>query len=312
MSTLCGAVFAQSSAYPNKPIRLIVPVAPGGGTDIVARLIAQGMSERWGQSAVVDNRSGGGGSIGVSLVTKAAPDGHTLLLGSSGHITFAPALYRNLPYDIQKDLAPVALVANQPSVLAVHPSLPVRSVKELIALAKKNPARITYGSGGSGGASHIGTELLLLTTGTSVVHVPYKGTGPGMTALLAGEVQVSIVGVATLLPHINSGRVRALAVTGAHRSAAMPDLPTVAEAGVTGYAFDAWYGVMATAGTPREVIAQLNAELVRQAKSPAITERYASAGLEPLTSTPEEFATVIKTEIPKWQKVVAAAGLKAD
>ena len=306
----CGAALAQS--YPTKPIRLIVPVAPGGGTDIIARLLAQGLAERWGQSVVVDNHGGGGGVIGVSLVAKAPADGYTLLLGSSGHITFAPALYRNLPYDTQRDLAPVSLVANQPSILAVHPALPVRTVKELIALARKNPGSLTYASGGSGGAAHLGTELLQITTGISLLHVPYKGTGPGMTALLSGEVQVAIVGIATLLPHMTSGKVRALAVTGARRSQAAPALPTIGETGVTGYEFDVWYGLMSAAGTPRDVVSKTNAELARLMKMPALADRFAAAGLEPLTSTPEEFAAIIKSEIPKWQAVVKAAGLKAD
>ena len=306
----CGAALAQS--YPTKPIRLIVPIAPGGGTDIIARLLAQGLAERWGQSVVVDNHGGGGGVIGVSLVAKAPADGHTLLLGSSGHITFAPALYRNLPYDTQRDLTPVSLVANQPSVLAEHPSLPVRTVKELIGLARKNPGSLTYASGGSGGAAHLGTELLQITTGISLLHVPYKGTGPGMTALLSGEVQVAIVGIATLLPHMTSGKVRALAVTGARRSQAAPALPTIGETGVTGYEFDVWYGLMSAAGTPRDVVSKTNAELARLMKMPALADRFAAAGLEPLTSTPEEFAAIIKSEIPKWQAVVKAAGLKAD
>jgi tripartite-type tricarboxylate transporter receptor subunit TctC len=309
---VAGAPFALAQTYPAKSVRLIVPVAPGGGTDIVARLVAQGLSERWGQSVVVDNHGGGGGVIGVSLVAKAAPDGYTMLLGSNGHVTFAPALYRNLPYDTQKDLAPISLVANQPFVLAVHPSLPVRSVQELIALAKKNPGLITYASGGSGGASHLGTELLQITTGISLVHVPYKGTGPGMTALLSGEVQIAIVGVATILPHMATGKVRALAVTGAKRSQAAPDLPTIAEAGVAGYEFDVWYGLLFTGGTPREIVMKTNAEINRILKSPATAERFTSAGLEPVATTPEEFAAMIKSEIPKWQKVVKAAGLKAD
>ena len=309
---LAGAVLAQTAAYPNKPIRLIVPVGPGGGTDIVARLVAQGLADRWGQSVVVDNHGGGGGVIGVSMVVKAPADGYTMLLGSNGHITFAPALFRNLPYDTQKDLAPISLVANQPFVLAVHPSLPARSLKELIALAKKNPGGVTYASGGSGGASHLGTELLQIMSGISMVHVPYKGTGPGMTALLSGEVQVAIIGVATILPHIATGKIRALAVTGAKRSQAAPELPTIAEAGVPGYEFDVWYGLLFTAGTPRDIVDKANAEIARVLKSPAVAERYASAGLEPAVTTPEEFATLIKNEIPKWQKVVKAAGLKVE
>ena len=312
LAAFAGAVPACAQTWPDKPIRLLVPVAPGGGTDIIARLIAQGLTESWGQSVVVDNRSGGGGVIGVALAAKAAPDGYTMLLGSSGHITFAPALYRNLPYDTQKDLAPVSLVANQPSILAVHPTLAARSVKELIALARKSPGSITYASGGSGGGAHLGTELLQITTGISLVHVPYKGTGPGMTALLSGEVQVAIVGVATILPHIASGKIRALAVTGAQRSRAAPDLPTIGEAGVAGYEFDVWYGLMFTGGTPRAIVMKTNAELARVLKSPATTQRFASAGLEPLTTTPEAFADLIRREIPKWQKVVATAELKAE
>jgi tripartite-type tricarboxylate transporter receptor subunit TctC len=190
--------------------------------------------------------------------------------------------------------------------------MPARSVKELIALAKNNPGGITYGSGGSGGASHLGTELLQITTGISMVHVPYKGTGPSMTALLSGEVQVAIIGVATILPHIATGKVRALAVTGAKRSQAAPELPTISEAGVPGYEFDVWYGLLFTGGTPRDIVAKTNGEIARVLKSPAVAERYASAGLEAVVTTPEEFAAMIKSEIPKWQKVVKAAGLKAE
>src|SRR5436190_2876546 len=301
-----------AAEYPAKPIRIIVPAAPGGGTDIIARLVAQGLNERWGQSVVVDNHGGGGGVVGVPLVTKAAADGYTMLLGSNGHVTFAPALYRNLPYDPQKDLAPISLVANQPFIMAVHPSLPARSVKELIALAKKSPGLITYASGGSGGASHLGTELFQITAGVSMVHVPYKGTGPGMSALLSGEVQVLVVGVATILPHISTHKVRALAVTGAKRSQAVPELPTIAEAGVPGYEFDVWYGLLFTGGTPRPIVTKTHDELVRILATPLTANRYASAGLEPVTTTPEEFAAMIKTEIPRWQKVVKAAGLKPE
>ena len=301
-----------AAEYPAKPIRIIVPAAPGGGTDIIARLVAQGLNERWGQSVVVDNHGGGGGVVGVPLVTKAAADGYTMLLGSNGHVTFAPALYRNLPYDPQKDLAPISLVANQPFIMAVHPSLPAHSVKELIALAKKSPGLITYASGGSGGASHLGTELFQITAGVSMVHVPYKGTGPGMSALLSGEVQVLVVGVATILPHISTHKVRALAVTGAKRSQAVPELPTIAEAGVPGYEFDVWYGLLFTGGTPSPIVTKTHDELVRILATPLTANRYASAGLEPVTTTPEEFAAMIKTEIPRWQKVVKAAGLKPE
>lgn len=302
----------SAAGYPSKPIRLIVPAAPGGGTDIIARLLGQGLSERWGQTVVVDNRGGGAGVVGVPIVTKAAPDGYTMLLGSNGHVTFAPALYRKLIYDSQKDLAPISLVAIQPFVVAVHPSLPAGSIKELIALAKNRPRTIIYGSGGSGGAGHLGTELLQLMTGISMVHVPYKGTGPGMAALLSGEIQVLAVGVATILPHLKSGKTKALAVTGARRSKAVPELPTIAEAGVPGYEFDVWYGLLVTAGTPRAIVMKTNAEVARVLKSPATAERFSGAGLEPVSNTPEAFAELIKREIPKWEKVVKAANIKVE
>jgi tripartite-type tricarboxylate transporter receptor subunit TctC len=314
---LAGTGLAQTAAdparnYPNKPIRLVVPVSAGGGTDIVARFIGQRLTEAWGQQIVVDNRAGAGGSIGADIVAKSTPDGHTMLLGSIGHITFTPALFLKLPYDPQKGFAPVSLVAEQPFVLAAHPSLQANSIKEMIALAKSRPGKVIYGSGGSGGASHLGIELLTLITGISMVHVPYKGTGPGMTALLSGEIPMLLVGVATVLPHIKSGKVKAFAVSGAKRSRAIPEVPTMNEAGVPGYEFDVWYGMLLPAGAPRAVVGKANAEIVRLLKSPATAERFSSLGLEPLSSTPEEFAALIGREIPKWQKVVKAAGIKAN
>ncbi|OGA44922.1 MAG: hypothetical protein A3F74_25740 [Betaproteobacteria bacterium RIFCSPLOWO2_12_FULL_62_58] len=305
----------QSSAaagYPSKPIRLVVPVSAGGGTDIVARFIGQWLTDTWGQQVVVDNRAGAGGSIGADIVAKSTPDGHTLLLGSIGHITFTPALFLRLPYDPQKGFAAVSLVAQQPFVVAAHPSLQANSIKELIALAKSRPGKVIYGSGGSGGASHLGIELLTLMTGVQLVHVPYKGTGPGMTALLSGEIPMLLVGVATVLPHIKSGKVRAFAVSGAKRSQALPEVPTINEAGVSGYEFDVWYGMLFPAGTPPAIVRKANAEIVRLLKSAATAERFLNLGLEPLSSTPEEFAALIDREIPKWKKVVKAAGIKPN
>ena len=304
---------SPAADYPGKPIRMIVPVAAGGGTDIIARLIGQGLSERLGQSVVVDNRPGAGGIIGTDLVAKAAADGYTLLLGSIGHITFSPALYRNkLPYDPRKDFAPVSLAANQPFVMTAHASFTGNTIGELLAQAKNRPGEIRYASGGIGGASHLGTELLQHLAGVKLTHVPYKGTGPGMTAVLSGEVQILLVGVATALPHIRSNRVKAFAVSGAKRSQALPQLPTMSEAGVPGYDFDVWYGMLFPAGTPRAIVARANSEIVRLLKSPAAGERFAGAGLEPLGSTPEEFADRIRREIPKWEKVVGIAGIKVD
>ena len=315
---LAGTAFAQAvqpsggAAYPTKPIRLVVPVSAGGGTDIIARFIGQRLTDRWSQQVVVDNRAGAGGSIGADIVAKSTPDGHTILLGSIGHITFTPALFLKLPYDPQKDFAPISLVAEQPFVVAAHPSLPANSIKELIALARSRPGTVNFGSGGSGGASHLGIELLQLMAGVSMVHVPYKGNGPGMTALLGGEIPILLVGVATALPHIRNNRVRAFAVSGAKRSQALPEVPTIGEAGVPGYAFDVWYGVLFPAGTPRPIVGKANAELVRLLKAPATAERFLSLGLEPLSSTPEEFAALIDREIPKWKKVVKAAGIKPN
>lgn len=302
----------RAKGYPEKPIRLVVPVSAGGGTDIVARFIGQRLTDTLGQQVVVDNRTGAGGSIGAGIVATSSPDGYTLLLGSVGHITFTPALFRKLPYDPQKDFVPISLVAEQPFVLAAHPSLRANSIKDLIAFAKSRPGKVNYGSGGNGGASHLGIELLQIMTGISMIHVPYKGTGPGMTALLSGEVPMLLVGVATALPHIKNGKVKALAVSGQKRSQVLPDVPTISEAGVPGYDFDVWYGVLFPAGTPSAVVGKMNAELVRLLNAPATAKRFASLGLEPISSTPQEFAALIRREIPKWQKVVKSAGIKPN
>ena len=297
--------------YPTRPIRLVVPVSAGGGTDIVARYIGQQLTDGWGQQVVVDNRAGAGGSIGASIVADSAPDGHTILLGSVGHVTFTPALFRKLPYDPQ-GFAPISVVAQQPFVLAAHPSFPAKSIGELIALAKSRPGKVNYGSGGNGGASHLGIELLQLTTGITMVHVPYKGTGPGITALLGGEIPMLLVGVATALPHVKRGSIRPLAVSGSSRSQALPQVPTIAEAGVPGYAFDVWYGMLFPPGTPEAIVSKANAAIVAMLKSPATAKRFATLGLEPLHSTPQEFAALIAREIPKWRKVVSAAGIKTN
>jgi len=317
--TLAGSVHAQQTRpgvdddFPNKPIRLVVPSAPGGGTDIIARLVAQGLNDSWGQSVVVDNRGGAGGIPGVTSVAKASnPDGYTMLLGSVGHLSFAPAIYPKLAYDPERNLRPISLVASQPFIVAVHPSLPVSSIKELIAYAKSRPGTISYASGGSGSATHLGTELLQLLAGISMLHVPYKGSAPGMSALMGGEVQLCLGGVATVLPHAKSGKARALAVTGAKRSPAAPELPTVAEAGVLGYEFDVWYGLVVPGGTPRAIVMKTNAEIVRLLKSPVVGERFAAAGLEPRSSTPEEFADLLRREIPRWQNVVKTANIRLD
>jgi tripartite-type tricarboxylate transporter receptor subunit TctC len=311
---LAVAQQAQSAAgYPNKSIRLVVPSAPGGGTDIIARLIAQGLTDSWGQTVVVDNRGGAGGIAGVTIVAKqSAADGHTMLLGSIGHLTFAPAIQRDLGYDPQKDLTPISLAAVQPFVVAATNSLPVKSVRELMALAKSKPRSISYGSGGSGSASHLGVELMMINGGFTMLHVPYKGSNPALTAVMGGEIQVAIAGLATVLPHSRAGKVKALAVTGSKRAQIAPEVPTVAESGIPGYQFDVWYGLVFPGGTPAAIVKKANLEVVRLLKSPEVSSRFAGAGVEPLTSTPEAFGKMIRDEIPKWQKVVKAAGIKVE
>ena len=304
---------AGAGEYPSKSIRLVVPSAPGGGTDIIARLIAQGLTESWGQTVVVDNRGGAGGIAGLTIVAKqSAPDGYTMVLGSVGHLTFAPAIERNLAYDPQKDLSPITLAAVQPFVVAVSNSLPAKSIKELVALAKAKRGTLSYGSGGSGAASHLSVELMMLEGGFTLLHIPYKGSNPAITAVMAGEIQVAFAGLQTTLPHAKAGKLRALAVTGAKRAQIAPELPTVAEAGIPSYAFDVWYGLAFTGGTPRTIVRKTHAEVVRLLQAPDVSSRFAAAGVEPLTSTPEAFAEMIRQEIPKWTKVARAAKIRVD
>ena len=299
--------------YPNRPVRLIVPVAPGGGTDIAARLIAQGLTESLGQAVVVDNRGGAGGVPGVTVAAKlSAPDGYTLLLGSNGALSFAAAINPKLPYDPQKDLTPISLVANQPFVLAVSSAVAANSIRELITMAKAKPGVITYGSGGAGSASHLGVELFQLRSGVTLMHIPYKGTGPGMSALMSGELQVLMAGLATVLPQAKSGKFKVLAVSGSQRSRMAPEVPTVAEAGVPGYEFNVWYGMMAPGGTPRPIVTKLAIEIARLLKAPVVLERFAVAGLEPISNTPDEFTALLKSEIPEWSRVAKAANIRVE
>jgi tripartite-type tricarboxylate transporter receptor subunit TctC len=304
---------AQPAQYPSRSIRLVVPSAPGGGTDIIARLIAQGLTDSWGQTVVVDNRGGAGGIAGVTIVAKqSAADGHTMLLGSIGHLTFAPAIQRDLGYDPQKDLTPISLAAVQPFVVAATNSLPVKSIQELVVLAKSKPRSISYGSGGSGSASHLGVELMMINGGFTMLHVPYKGSNPALTAVMGGEIQIAIAGLATVLPHSRAGKVKALAVTGSKRAQIAPEVPTVAESGLPGYQFDVWYGLVFPGGTPAAIVKKTNLEVVRLLKSPEVSSRFAGAGVEPITNTPEAFAKMIRDEIPNWHKVVKAAGIKVE
>lgn len=299
--------------YPNKSIRLIVPSAPGGGTDIIARMIGQGLTEAWGQTIVIDNRGGAGGQAGVTIVAKqAAADGYTLLLGSVGHLSFASAIRKNLGVDPLRDLTPITLTAVQPFVIASTNTLPVKSIADLVALAKAKPKSISYGSGGSGSASHLGIELLQLKAGVSLLHIAYKGSNPAITATMGGEIQLALAGLATVLPHARSGKLRALAVTGAKRAQVAPEVPTVAESGVPGYAFDVWYGLAFPGGTPSAIVNKMHAEVVKVLQSPEVSKRFTSVGVEPQTNTPGAFSKMIQDEITIWRKVVADANIQVD
>ena len=314
----CAVAFAQRSpdsalSYPSKAIRLVVPAAAGGGTDIIARMIGQGLTDAWGQTVVIDNRGGAGGQAGVTIVAKqSAADGYTMLLGSVGHLSFAAAIRKDLGYDPTRDLAPITLAAVQPFVIAASNALPVKSIADLVAAAKAKPKSIRYGSGGSGSASHLGVELMQLNAGFSMLHVPYKGSNPAITATMANEIQIALAGLATVLPHARAGKLKALAVTGAKRAQIAPDVPTVAESGVPGYVFDVWYGLVFPANTPRAIVDKMQAEVVKVLQSQEVSKRFGAAGVEPQTNTPSAFGEMIRKEIVVWRKVVDAANIRID
>ncbi len=301
---------AAQSGYPSRPVRLVVPSAAGGGTDTVARVIAQKLSESLGQQFIVDNRPGAGQMIGTESVAKSPPDGYTLLMSAST-LALNPIMYKKVPYDAVRDFAPVTQVASLPAVLLVHPSLPVKTVPELIALAKRRPGQIDFASAGIGTLPQISVELLKSMAGINLVHIPYKGSAPGMIALLSGQVSVMVPNLFTSLPHIRAGKLRALGVTTAKRVDALPELPAIAET-VPGYEFSQWYGVLAPAGTPREIVARLHVEIARTLRLPELRARLAHDGAEPVGSTPEDFAALIRSETVKWAKVVKAAGIRPE
>ncbi len=302
---------ADTLQYPTRPIRFIVPFPPAGGNDIVGRIVAVKLSEILGQPVVIDNRAGAGGVIGTDITAKASPDGHTMLIHSIS-LAINATLFRKLPYDTVKDLEPVTTIGKQPNILLVHPSVPAKSVAELLALARSKPGGINYGTGGVGTTSHLSTELLKLMAKIDLVHVPYKGLGPSLTALMGGEVQLLISGMASALPHIRAGRLRPLAVTTMKRSPMFPEMPTLDEAGVPGYEFSAWYGLLVPAGTPKRISRRLNDDMATILNSSMLKEQFAVQGLEPTASSSGQFAAFIKAEIEKWGKVIAASGAKAD
>ncbi len=308
-----GAV--AQAPYPSKPLRLIVPFTPGGSTDILARAIGAELSVSLGQSVIIDNVPGAGGSIGAERVAKAAPDGYTLMMGHIGTLAVNPALYPKLAYDPVKDFAPVAWVARVPNILVVHPSVPAQDFASFMALIKSKPGHYNYGSGGNGSAAHTTTEFLKYQTKTSLVHIPYRGTAPSVTDLLAGQIQVMFTGAPTLLPNIKAGKLRALAVSSPKRLEQLPDVPTVAEsglAGTKGFEADQWYGVVAPKGTPVEIVNKLNSHINAALSKPEVKTRLSGEGAQPTPSTPQAFGTFIASEIKRWGAVVKASGIKAD
>ena len=306
--TTCAA--AQTN-YPARPIRFVVPYPPGGFTDILARMIGQKLTDSWSQPVVVENKSGGGSTIGTDLVAKAAPDGYTILMVAPD-LAINPSLYAKLPYATATDFAPISLVAWGPIVLVAHPSLPAASLAEFIALAKSSARPLNYASGGNGTAGHLGMELFKTTAGINLVHVPYKGIAPASIDLLSGQVSVMFLQMALARPQVLSGKLRALAVAGHQRSQALPDVPTVAEAGLAGFEVNPWFGIVAPAGTPSEVVAKLSAEIGRIMRLPEVKERLSTLGGEPAANTPEEFSAFVKAELVKWATVVKASGARVD
>jgi len=304
-----AALPAAAQTYPNRPIRLVVPSSPGGGTDITGRIVANKLSEQLGQQVVVDNRAGAGTIIGIEIAAKAPPDGYTLLMGLST-LAINPSMYAKLPYDALRDLAPISLAVLSPNILTVHPSVPAKTVKEFIALAKAKPGTITFGSAGQATSPHLSGELLKVLAKIDIVHVPFKGSGQSVISSISGEIAANFPSVPTAIPYIKAGKLRGLGVTMAKRTAALPDVPSIAEAGVPGYEATQWFGMLAPAGTPRPIIDRLNHEIVKLLKSPEVRDRLIADGTDPAPTTPEEFGAYIKSETEKWTKVIKAAGIK--
>jgi tripartite-type tricarboxylate transporter receptor subunit TctC len=312
LSLLAPLLAQAQGAYPNKPVRLIVPAAPGGGADFLARIVGTRLQEQTGQSFVIDNRAGASGTIAADLTAKSAPDGYTMLLGQSTSIAIAPHLYPKLPYDTLRDLKPVTLVAEVPNMLVVHPSVQANSVREFIALAKAKPGSLNYGSAGNGAPSHLAGAMFNGAAGVDLVHVPYKGAGPALNDLVSGQIQVMFAPMVAAMPQVKSGKLRALAVTSAKRSPAVPDVPTLAESGLPGFAIVSWFGFFVPAATPQAVVDKLHQETVKALKHPDTVERFAKEGAEPEGNTPAEFAAYVQQESARYAKVVKDNNIKAD
>ncbi|MBI4195869.1 MAG: tripartite tricarboxylate transporter substrate binding protein [Betaproteobacteria bacterium] len=317
LSVMAGSAAAQQSKpgpadYPNRPIRFVVPFTPAGTADIIARVIAQKMTDSLGQQVVVDNRGGSGGVIGSEIAAKSSPDGYTIMMGLTANIAINPALYPRLPYDPARDFAPVTQIAAAPYVLVVPPSLPAKSVKDLLALAKTKPGQFAYASFGNGSAGHLTGELFASMANVKLLHVPYKNIGQGLADLIAGQVQMLFLGIVSATPHVQAGKLRALATTGARRSPMMPDVPTVSEAGVKGYEVTGWYGAFVPTGTAPGIVARLHKEIVRAINLPDVEERLTRQGASLVGSTPREFEAYIRSEMAKWAKVVKMSGASVN
>ena len=304
--------WANSQNYPSKPIRLVVPFAPGGSSSIVARALAGEMEKSLGQTIIIDNKPGGGGNVAMLEVARAEPDGYTLIIGHVGSLAMNPFMYDKLPYDVDRDYAPISLLAIVPAIFVVHESVPAKNLREFVALAKKDPGKMNYGSAGNGSAGHLAMEYLKQVTGIEIQHVPYKGTGPNVIDLVAGRTQASSAGTPPLMPHVKSGKLRVIAVGTSKRLPTLADVGTVAEQGYPGFETSQWYGLNAPAKTPEAVIRRLAMEAAKAARSPAVAERFAADDAEAVGSTPAEYAAFIKKEQARWSKVVKAAGVKAD
>jgi tripartite-type tricarboxylate transporter receptor subunit TctC len=308
----CLPVTVLAELYPSKPIHIVAPFPPGGPVDILSRTIGNKLAQTLGQPVVVDNRAGAGGNIGADAVAKSAPDGYTLLMGFVGTHAINPSLYGKMPYDNVKDFEPVTLVAVVTIVLVVNPSVPATSINELIALARSKPGELTFGSPGHGTPQHLAGELFNSIAGVQMLHVPYKGAVPALTDLLGGQLSMIFSSMPPALPHIKNGKLRALGVTSATRSPATPELPTIAESGLKGYVVNNWYGILAPRGTPKEIVAKLNAEIVKILKMPDVKESLSAQGAEPFTSTPQQFAVYIKEETEKWAKIIKYSGVQVE
>ena len=303
---------AWGQAWPSKPIRIIVPFAPGGPADLLPRLIGPKLTEAWGQPVVVENKPGAGGNIGMDALAKAAPDGYTLVIGPNGNLVVNPHLYPNLPYDVFRDFTPVTLLASFSNVLVVNPEVPAKTVPELIALAKAKPGALSYGSPGTGSQAHLGGDFLKLMAGIDIIHVPYNGTAPAMRDLLGGQISFMFAQTSSALPQVQSGKLRALGVASARRSAQLPDVPTIAESGLPGFEAVSWYALLAPAGTPKEIVTRLQAEIARILQLPDIREKLALQGGEPVGNTPEQLSSMLKSESSRYADIVKRANIKAE